>query len=95
MAESLTVRDRAQAYQAVFRAAKGRGAKPAELSPPAVTVLRDLARVCCVNRSTFAGDVNRALVNEGRRQVWLHMQTMLSLTDDQTRQLTTDTESPI
>lgn len=46
-------------------------------------MLRDLARFCYANESTF--DANQTVQNgrEGRREVWLRVQHHLKLTDDQ------------
>lgn len=51
-------------------------------------MLRDLARICYVDKTTASKDPMAMGVAEGRRQVWLHIKTQLSLTDDQIRRLT-------
>lgn len=47
--------------------------------PLAETVLRDLARFCRANESTFHEDARLHAVAEGRREVWLRLQNHLNL----------------
>ena len=46
-------------------------------------VLSDLARFCRANQSTFHPDARAHAVAEGRREVWLRIQSHLQLTDDE------------
>ncbi len=76
----MSVRDTVGAYRACFRVTT-RGKD--KLTPVAEIVLDDLARFCYVNRSTSASNAMAMAVAEGRRQVWLHIQHKLNLTDAQ------------
>ena len=44
-------------------------------------VLAELYTLCHAGRTTFEGDKERMLVNEGKRQVWLHIRAMLNASD--------------
>jgi len=57
------------------------------LSPFGDEVLRDLAKFCRANQSTFHADPRVHAVAEGRREVWLRIQQHLNLTDDQLWQI--------
>jgi hypothetical protein len=46
-------------------------------------VLKDLARFCRANESTFNPDPRAHAVLEGRREVWLRIQEHLNLTPEQ------------
>jgi hypothetical protein len=46
-------------------------------------VLGDLFHICHAGSTTYRGDPNDALVAEGKRQVWIHIQNMLHATDDE------------
>jgi hypothetical protein len=46
-------------------------------------VLQDLMGRCFANATTFVADERQSLLNEGRRQLWLHINTMLNLTPEQ------------
>jgi hypothetical protein len=46
-------------------------------------VLRDLARFCAANRTTFMDDKDEMLAMEGRRQVWLRIENHLNLSSQQ------------
>jgi len=59
------------AYQATFRA------------PSAELVLRDLARFCRANHTTFHSDPRLHAVLEGRREVWLRIANHLNMTPDE------------
>lgn len=72
------------AYRALFRLPK-----KAELSPSGALVIADLARICFASKTTAQPNVNAMLIAEGRRQVWLHIQKQLRLTDAQIHYLTT------
>jgi len=74
--------DRVGAYRAMFLAPEGK-----ELSPTARLVLEDLKRICYVTKTTATNNPTAMAVAEGRRQVWLHIQTQLKLTDRQIFQL--------
>ena len=63
--------DRRYAYRSVFK------------GPLAETVLKDLARFCRANESTFHTDARAHAVAEGRREVWLRIQHHLKLSPDQ------------
>lgn len=61
-----------------------------EMSQAGVAVLRDIAQFCGSYKTTAKVspvqreiDVHATLVAEGRRQVYLHIQRRLKLTDDQ------------
>lgn len=61
------------AYRAVF-----------DLSAPNTElVLRDLAKFCRAHQSTAHVDPHMAARFDGRREVWLRLQSHLNLTDDQ------------
>ena len=51
--------------------------------PLAEVVLKDLARFCRANESTFHADPRAHAVAEGRREVWLRIQHHLRLTPAQ------------
>ena len=67
---------RRTAYRAVF-------AGTGELSPHAAVVLADLRKACYVDRTTAHADAHATAVAEGRRQVWLHIQHRLNLSEEQ------------
>lgn len=69
--------DRRGAYRAVFaKTATGQ------------RVLRDLANFCHVNRPTHVqGDPVQTAYNEGMRRVFLRIQSLTHMTDDQVYQL--------
>jgi hypothetical protein len=46
-------------------------------------VLRDLERFCRANESTFHPDPRVAATLDGRREVWLRIQSQLNLSDEQ------------
>jgi len=56
--------------------------------PVAQEVLRDLARFCRANVSTFHEDPRAHALAEGRREVWLRIQNHLQLTPDELWRLT-------
>lgn len=71
-------------YDAAFKDAHG------QLTLAGAAVLRDIGQVCGPYRTTAKVspvsrkvDTEAMLLAEGRRQVWLHMQRRLRLTDDQ------------
>lgn len=51
-------------------------------SPPGEAVLRDLARFCRANETTFHADPRAHALAEGRREVWLRIQNHLQLSPD-------------
>lgn len=61
---------RRYAYQTTFR------------GPLADEVLRDLARFCRANQSTFHDDARAHALAEGRREVWLRITNHLNLPPD-------------
>lgn len=66
------MRLRKRSYQLQFQTSDGR------------LFLDDLARFCRANETcVIAGDRDRSLVLEGRREVWLRIQNHLGLTPDQ------------
>jgi len=42
-------------------------------------VLADLRRRCYAHRSTFTGDVNETIFNEGTRSMLLHIESMMNM----------------
>ena len=88
----MSIRDTVGAYRACFRANKPAGKD--KLTPNASIVLDDLARFCYVNRSTSASNAIAMAVAEGRRQVWLHIQHKLNLTDAQVDRIAYQPENP-
>ena len=64
---------RKQSYQFTF----------AEDNVYAQAVLADLAKFCRADQSTFHVDPRASAVLEGRREVWLRIQTYLNLTPDE------------
>lgn len=95
----MSLREKARAYRACFWAATPIAApwwkfwRRGEMNPPGEMVLRDLARICYLHKTTASKDPIAMAVAEGRRQVWLHIKTQLSLTDDQISRLT-DPQEP-
>lgn len=84
--------DRVHAYRACFRVQTGirpwwRFWKREPLTPASVIVLKDLARVCYANKTTASKDPVAMGVAEGRRQVLMHIQQMLRLTDAEVHRL--------
>ena len=57
-------------------------------SPTGEVVLRDLARFCRANTSTFHEDARLHAVAEGRREVWLRIQNHLNLSPEDLWRLT-------
>lgn len=70
------ISSRQDAYRAVFQ--KG---------PMSEKVLRDLAKFCRANKTTFHEDPRAHAVLEGRREVWLRIQEHLNLTAEQVIEL--------
>lgn len=46
-------------------------------------VLMDLAKFCRANKTTYNPDARIHAVLEGRREVWLHIQNYLQLTNEE------------
>jgi hypothetical protein len=46
-------------------------------------VLRDLGRICDPTRSNFDPDPRQHAYNEGKRAIWLRIQNMLNLSEEQ------------
>jgi hypothetical protein len=46
-------------------------------------VLQDLMGKCFANQTTAVANERQSMLNEGHRQVWLHINTMLNLTPEQ------------
>ena len=73
----VTVEERQRAYRLCFGA------------PPSQGVLADLSHFCCAADTCVAAprdgpvDVQRTLILEGRREVWLRIQQQLNLTPEQ------------
>lgn len=57
------------------------------LTPYGDDVLKDLARFCRADVSTFHPDARLHAVAEGRREVWLRIQQQLRLSDEQLWQI--------
>lgn len=55
----------------------------AKESPYVQAVLKDLARFCRANETTYHPDPRVHAVLEGRREVWLRIQEYLNLSPDQ------------
>jgi len=55
--------------------------------PQGERVLRDLAKFCRATTSTYDDDPRRHAFREGRREVWLRIQTMLNLPDSRVQEL--------
>ena len=64
------------------------------LTPYGDEVLKDLARFCRANESTFHSNPKVQDVLEGRREVWLRIQRHLQLTDEQLWTLHAPAPSP-
>lgn len=69
--------DRRYAYRTTFK------------GPLAETVLKDLARFCRANESTFHDNERMQSKFDGRREVWLRIAHHLNLTPDQQFELYT------
>lgn len=67
----LFLRDRKRSYYLVFRSPAGR------------EVLKDLARFCRADRSTFHEDPRVAAALDGRREVFLRIQQHLNLSPEE------------
>ena len=52
-------------------------------SPQGQVVLRDLAKVCHAASTTFDENPNVHARNEGKRLVWLRIQNMLHMSDEE------------
>lgn len=52
-------------------------------TPNGERVLADLAKFCRANRTTMHPDSRAHALAEGRREVWLHIQQQLQLTEDE------------
>ena len=63
--------DRRVTYRQVFR------------TPNGERVLKDLAKFCRANSTTMHPDPRMHALAEGRREVWLHVQQQLQLTEDE------------
>jgi hypothetical protein len=55
--------------------------------PAGERVLKDLARFCRASTSTFDPDARVHAFREGRREVWLRIQTMLNLPEKRVQEL--------
>lgn len=71
---------------------RGHGLVPHEFDPIELArlycrlpdaVVADLAELCFANQPTFDRDARIDARNQGRRDVWLHINTFLKLTPDQ------------
>ena len=66
----------------------GASASPAEGDAVCAIVLADLAKFCHAQDTTHVvGDSHGSAQLEGRRQVWLRIQSYLGLTDEQINRL--------
>lgn len=52
-------------------------------SPPGEAVLKDLAKFCRANKTTFHEDPRAHAVLEGRREVWLRISQHLNMSPDE------------
>ena len=52
-------------------------------SPLAILVLEDLSKFCRAHETTFTKDDRASLMLEGRREVWLRIQSYLNLTSEE------------
>ena len=52
-------------------------------SPPGEAVLKDLAKFCRANTTTFHADARLHAVAEGRREVWLRIANNLNMSPDE------------
>lgn len=52
-------------------------------TPSGQAVLSDLARFCRANESCYAGDRDKHLIAEGRREVWLRITQHLNLSSQE------------
>jgi len=66
-----------------FLAARRDAYKATYLNPPGQRVLKDLAKFCRALESTFNPDPHIAAKLDGRREVFLRIQSHLQLTDDE------------
>ena len=71
----IALNERRYAYQKTFN------------GPLAEVVLKDLSRFCRAHESTFAIDPRAHALAEGRREVWLRIESHLKLSPDQLWQL--------
>lgn len=55
--------------------------------------LADLARYCNAGDTSLDKDPYRLAANEGRREVWLHIRTLMRMDEDDTDQLLQETEN--
>jgi hypothetical protein len=65
------------------------------LNPMGEEVLRDLAKFCRAHETTFAPDARAHAVAEGRREVWLRIQSHLRLTDEELWRLYGQASQPV
>ena len=85
----MNLRDRVGAYRAIFWSPATVEGQDSALTPAAERVLADLARICYVNKTTASANPTQMAIAEGRRQVWLHIQAQLALTDAQVHRILT------
>lgn len=64
-----------KSYRSVFQTPEGR------------RVLRDLAKVCHAASTTFDADPREQARKEGKRQIWLRIQNMIMIPDDEVYKL--------
>lgn len=65
-----------RSYREIFRSEAGK------------RVLRDLAKVCHAASTTFDENPSEQARKEGKRQIWLRIQNMINLSDDEITALT-------
>lgn len=65
------------------------------LNPMGEEVLRDLAKFCRAHETTFAADARAHAVAEGRREVFLRIQSHLRLTDEELWRLYGQASQPV
>lgn len=51
--------------------------------PHGATVIAELSRYCCADRSDFHTDPRISVALQGRRQVWIHIKEFLDYTPEQ------------
>ena len=68
--------------------------KMAMSTPAGRAALKDLARVCGANESQWHEEPQRRDVLIGRREIWLYVQRMLNMSNDELTQLMSGEQPP-
>jgi len=80
---------RRSAYRAVLKPNASEQLSGEAMAAMARLVLADLAKVCRAKLPThYRGDPNETAYREGKRAVWLHINSYLRMTDDQIAEIT-------